>query len=231
MAATSETTASASWYRRFVGRVEPGERLGELLFGLIMVLTFTLGAGVELAGDRDAARELIVAALGCNVAWGIIDGALYLMNRRSERGRLYRLAKSIRASTDSASALALVRRELEERIPSVVRTDLRASVEREVVERLRAEEPPPNRFTSADAWSALAVFWLVFLTALPAVAPFLVIPDVRIALRTSNAVLIALLFYVGWQWAKYTGASPWRTGLLVLALCVALVGVAIGLGG
>jgi hypothetical protein len=50
-------------------------------------------------------------------------------------------------------------------------------------------------------------------------------------LRTSNAVLIVLLFYVGWRWASYTGASHWWTGLTVLSLCVALVGVAMALGG
>ena len=64
------------WYQRFVGQLDPSERLGELLFGLIMVLTFTLGAGIELAGDEDGARELLIAALGCNAVWGIIDAAV-----------------------------------------------------------------------------------------------------------------------------------------------------------
>jgi hypothetical protein len=72
MADPSETV----WYSRFVARLDPGERMGELLFGLIMVLTFTLGAGIELAGDRDETRSLLIAALGSNAAWGIIDGAL-----------------------------------------------------------------------------------------------------------------------------------------------------------
>jgi len=48
--------------------LDPGERLGELLFGMIMVLTFTLGAGIELREDREATRELLIAALGCNAA-------------------------------------------------------------------------------------------------------------------------------------------------------------------
>jgi hypothetical protein len=231
MADSSESAASPGWYRRFVEHLDPGERLGELLFGLIMVLTFTLGAGIELAGDRDATRELLIAALGCNTAWGIIDGALYVLNKRSERGRLHRLLQSIQAAPDAGRALALVERELAERIPGIVRPELRASLEREVLERLRHAELPPNRFSSEDAWSALAVFWLVFLTALPAAAPFLLFRDAQLALRASNAVLIGLLFYVGWRWASYTGASHFWTGLTVLSLSVALVGVAILLGG
>jgi hypothetical protein len=56
------------WYRRFVEQLDPGERMGELLFGLIMVLSFTLGAGIEM-GDREETRDLLIAALGCNTAW------------------------------------------------------------------------------------------------------------------------------------------------------------------
>ena len=97
MAGSSENPKASGWYRRFVEHLDPGEQLGELLFGLIMVLTFTLGAGIEL-GEREETRELLIAALGCNAAWVIIDAALYLIARLSERGRLHRLVKSIRAA-------------------------------------------------------------------------------------------------------------------------------------
>ena len=50
-------------------------------------------------------------------------------------------------------------------------------------------------------------------------------------MRASNAVLIALLFLVGWRWAGSTGASRWRTAVLVALLGVGLVSVAILLGG
>jgi hypothetical protein len=231
MAASSQNPKASSWYRRFVERLDPGERMGELLFGLIMVLTFTLGAGIELAGDRDETRELLIAALGCNAAWGIIDGALYLMARLSERGRLYRLVKSIQTSPDREHALALVDAELDERLPAIVRPEVRAALDTHLLERVRELKLERNRVTAADLLAALAVFWLVFLTALPAVLPFLVIRDATLAMRTSNAMLIGLLFYVGWLWAGYTGASPWRTGLFMALLGVVLVVVAIALGG
>ena len=231
MAEFSESRVSQGWYRRFVNHLDPGERLGELLFGLIMVLTFTLGAGIELAGDRDATRELLIAALGCNAAWGIIDAALFLMGRLSERGRVHRLMRSIQAASSSEHALALINRELDDRIPKIVRPEIRAALDREVLERVRTLKLPPNRVTAPDLWAALAIFWLVFLTALPAALPFLVFRDALIALRASNAVLIGLLFYVGWRWAAYTGASRWGTGLFMMLLGVALVAIAIALGG
>ena len=214
-----------------LAHLDPGERLGELLFGLIMVLTFTLGAGIELQGDRQGTRELLIAALGCNAAWGIIDAALYLMSRLSERGRLHRLVREIQAAPGSEQALALVDKELHERIPAIVRSELRAALDAHVLERVRELKLERNRVTADDAWAGLAVFWLVFLTALPAVLAFLVVRDAQIAMRVSNALLVGLIFYVGWRWADYTGASPWRTGLFMALLGVALVLVAIALGG
>ena len=211
--------------------LDPGERLGELLFGLIMVLTFTLGAGIEFQGDPEETRELLIAALGCNAAWGIIDAALYLMSRLSERGRVHRLVKAIQAAPGSEQALALVDRELDERLPAIVRPEVRAALDAHVLERVRELKPERNRVTADDAWAGLAVFWLVFLTALPAVLPFLVLRDAVVAMRVSNALLIGLIFYVGWRWASYTGASPWRTGTFTALLGVALVFVAIALGG
>jgi len=231
MSEPGTSSAPRGWYRRFVEHLDPGERLGELLFGLIMVLTFTLGAGIELQGDRTATRELLIAALGCNAAWGIIDAALYLMGRLSERGRLHHIIKQVQAEGRREQALTLVARELDERIPAIVKPEIRAALEADVLEKVRAASLEPTRVTAADLWAGLAVFWLVFLTALPAVLPFLVLRDAQIAMRVSNAILTGLLFYVGWRWAAYTGASPWRTGLFMALLSVALVAVAIALGG
>jgi hypothetical protein len=218
MSELSASPASRGWYRRFVEHLDPGERLGELLFGLIMVLTFTLGAGIELQGDRTATRELLIAALGCNAAWGIIDAALYLMSA-FERGRLHRLVK--RSRRRRRVGLVLVDRELTSGCrPS--RPEVRAALDAHVLDRARAEsrEPSPRR-----TWGR-PVFWLVF----PRPAMRLPRAARRIATRASNA-LIGLLFYVGWRWADYTGASRLGTALFIALLSVALVAVAIALGG
>ena len=89
----------------------------------------------------------------------------------------------------------------------------RASLDREVLARLGEVKLPSSRVITSDLWAGLAVFWLVFFTALPAVVPFLVVRDAHVALRASNAVLIGLLFFVGWRWAAFAGANRWVTGL------------------
>ena len=52
-----------------------------------MVLTFTSTARATLGDSENSARELLIAALGCNIAWGIIDGGMYLMSAMLERAR------------------------------------------------------------------------------------------------------------------------------------------------
>ena len=58
--------------------LEPIERISEVLFGLIMVLTFTGSLSAAELG-RAEVRVMLIGALGCNLAWGLIDGIMYLM--------------------------------------------------------------------------------------------------------------------------------------------------------
>src|SRR5262245_35554993 len=94
--------------------LDPASSMGEVLFGLIMTLTFTLGAGIIIQDEgREGARQLLIAVIGCNIAWGIIDAALYLAGQIFDRGRLRRLGRAIRESRDPASATQLVASELD----------------------------------------------------------------------------------------------------------------------
>jgi hypothetical protein len=55
--------------------LEPVERISEVLFGLIMAPTIT-GAVSVVTADHFEIRTMLFAALGCNLAWGIIDGGM-----------------------------------------------------------------------------------------------------------------------------------------------------------
>ncbi len=59
--------------------LDPVDRISEILFGLIMVLTFTGSISVATDG-RAEIKELLWASLGCNLAWGIVDAVMYLMS-------------------------------------------------------------------------------------------------------------------------------------------------------
>ena len=81
---TDGQTTMASEQRRRV--LEPTERFSEILFGLIMVLTFTGSLSVATSGREDV-KAMIIGAIGCNLAWGIVDAIMYVMNSLAERGR------------------------------------------------------------------------------------------------------------------------------------------------
>ena len=74
-------------FQRLHRHIDPGSSLGEIIFGAIMVLTFTIGARLLWADEPSDGRELMVAAIGCNIAWGIIDAFLYLLGVAFERRR------------------------------------------------------------------------------------------------------------------------------------------------
>ena len=78
---------------------------------------------------------------------------------------------------------------------------------------------------------ALRIYILVVLSTFPVVIPFIVVEDARLALRTSNAFAVILLFICGYLFARHAGLWPWTTGVIMVAIGAALVSVAIALGG
>jgi hypothetical protein len=212
--------------------LDPAGRLGEVLFGLVMVLTVTLTAGLTVAGGPAGVRQLLLSALGCNVAWGIIDGIMYVMNCVTERAERARLICSLRAAPDSDAALAIVREEVEPALESLAAPADREALSRAIVKHVGATGAPPRpRVTAEDFYGAIGCFWLVFMSCLPAVAPFLLLREPVRALRVSNALLIGMLFVVGQKWAQYARTNRLITGLTMVAIGLALVGVAVALGG
>jgi hypothetical protein len=212
--------------------LKPSESLTEVIAGLIMALTFTLGASVLSGGGADGARTALVGAIGCNIAWGVIDGVLYMMGSTFDRNRHLRIRRAIASATDEAAALAAIRGELDQYLASVTQVEDREQLYRSIRNAL-AQRRLPLRTGLArdDVMGAIEIFCLVFATALPAALPLLVIGHPWWALRLSNLFVVGLLFVVGYHWAKYVDANPWSAGLGLMGLGLAMVAVAIPLGG
>ena len=64
--------------------LSPVDRVSEVLFGLFMALTFVGAISVAESG-RAEVRSLLAAALGCNLAWGLVDAVMYLVRTVAER--------------------------------------------------------------------------------------------------------------------------------------------------
>ena len=219
---------SPSFFRDYL---EPADRLNEILFGLIMVLTFTLTAGLTIQDGPDAARELLIATLGCNVAWGVIDGAMFLMSALLERSRRARTLLAVQRAADEATALAEIERALAGTVLDLASDEERVRIGRTVYGVARRLPAERTRVHKDDVYGAVASGLLVMLSTIPAVFPFLLMDEPRRALRLSNFLLVGLLFAVGYAWGKEANAGPWRAGLVFLVVGLGLVATAIALGG
>ena len=208
--------------------LEPDERIAEVLFGLIMVLTFTGSLSVAEAG-RDDVRAMLIGALGCNLAWGVIDGVLYLMGCLAEKGRNLMTYRAVRHTSDPNQAQRLIAEALPSVIASVMQpTDLEA-----IQLRLRKLPEPPHRalLGRSDWWGALGVFLFVFLSTFPVAVPFIFTENARTAMRASNAIAIGMLFFAGVAYGRCVGWSPWGFGISMVLLGGVLVAITIALGG
>jgi hypothetical protein len=208
--------------------LEPYDRVSELLFGLIMVLTFTGSLSIADAG-RDNIRTMLIGAFGCNLAWGIIDGVLYLMSCLADKGKGLLTLRAVRKATDPQKAQRLIAGAL----PPLVSSILKPEELEAMRQRLKdLPEPPARVRLGKDEWlGALGVFLLVFLSTFPVVVPFIFMKNTWLALRVSNAIAIAILFLTGWAFGRITGRRPWVMGVSMVILGAILVGLTMALGG
>ncbi len=208
--------------------LEPGERIAEILFGLIMALTVT-GATSVVTADKFEIRTMLIAALGCNIAWGIIDAGMYLMARLAERGSNALLVREVRETTDRESAHRIIADALPPLLTSIFQP-AQLELIREGFRRVPDSETRP-RLNGRDWLGALSVCILVILSTFPVVIPFIVFQNAQFALRLSNAIAVVSLFFCGLVFARYAGLHLWATGLIMVVVGVVLVGIAIALGG
>ena len=211
------------------GRVlDPIARTSEILFGLIMALTFTGTLGVATAG-REEIRTLIIGILGCNIAWGIVDAVMFLMSALGERGHGLQTIHAVHDAATAQEAHRIISSAMPPVLSSIMAAEDFEKLRRGLL-RLRDSQSSAS-LTRADWVGALAVFLLVFLSTFPVVIPFLVFSRVSLALRVSNVIVIVMLFLLGCRLGQHSGHSPWRTGASMVLLGLVLVGVAIVLGG
>ena len=208
--------------------LEPVERISEVLFGLIMVLTFTGSLSVAEAGREDI-RVMLIGALGCNLAWGIIDGVLYLMGCLAEKGRNLMTYRLVRKTSDPQEAQRL----LAGALPPIIASVLQPAELAAMHERLRLLPEPPvrARLSGSDWWGAFGVFLLVFLSTFPVAIPFLFHQEAKFAMRISNGIAVAMLFIAGAAYGRCIGRSVWAFGISMVLLGLLLVGLTIALGG
>jgi hypothetical protein len=208
--------------------LDPLERFSEIVFGLIMVLSFTCAISVAETGREDV-HAMLIGALGCNLAWGIIDAAFYLISCLTERSRNAMLLREVQRAATPTQAEQIIA----DVLPAVVAEALQPAEFSRIQQHLKQlPEPAERPRLSSENWrGAVGVFLLVFLSTLPVIVPFIFMHEAWLALRVSNGIAIAMLYATGSTLAGYAGMRRVPTGLAMVAIGALLVALTIALGG
>jgi len=209
--------------------LSPVDRVSEMLFGLFMALTFVGVVSVAQAG-REEVRELLIAALGCNLAWGLVDAVMHLVGAITDRGRWLTLVRSVRSAPDAEVGHRLIERSLSRAAAG----DLVSPVEVEAIRKrivALAHVPAQPMLERNDLLAALGIFLIVVASTFPVVLPFVLIRDVATALNASRAIALAMLFFGGFALGRYAGYGQWKAGILMAGVGSVLVAAIIALGG
>jgi VIT1/CCC1 family predicted Fe2+/Mn2+ transporter len=219
--------------------IDPIDWLSETTFSILIFLTFTLaywligfsGVAKEYVTPAEV-NELLIGALGAVVAWGLIDGIMYALFAVFERGERHRLLDDVQAARSKDEALEIIADDMDYLLEPIVGEEDRQALYGNILVHLQKSKPRKVGLTRDDLIVALAHVLVAFLAVIPSTIPFLVLrTDFALALRISIIMSFVMLFIAGFRWGLYTGASPWKTGFLLMSVAVALVVVALLLGG
>jgi hypothetical protein len=217
----------------------PIDVLSEIIFSVLILLTFTLAFRIFTIGANSneplpAAyiTELLVGALGATVAWGLIDGVMYALMSVFERGEKHRLLMRVQAATSEGEGIEAIAEELDFVLEPITGHAKRQLIYADVFEHLRDSKPRPVTFTREELLAAIACVVVAVVAVLPSLTPLLLLRhDYLLAVRLSNLISFGVLFIAGYQWGKYSGMHPLKTGFLLFVIGVVLVALAIPLGG
>jgi hypothetical protein len=208
--------------------LSPVDRISELLFGLLMALSFTGAVSVASAGQAEI-RELFITSVGCNLAWGLVDAVMYVVRTITDRGKGLTLVHAVRGASNPQDGRALIEAALSREVAGLMSpTELEAIRGRVIA---LPAVPPRPKLHWEDVLAALAVFLLVVISTFPVVLPFALMDDVGAAKKLSNVIALVLLFLGGLGFGRYAGYGSWRSGFIMMALGVVLVGAIKVLGG
>jgi preprotein translocase subunit Sss1 len=224
----------------FLGRLlDPIDRLSETVYSVLILLTFTLAYRIILVNQEarlppsdEYINQLLVAAIGAIVAWGIIDGLVYILMEVFQRGERHRLLNMIHTAETDQQRVEIIAEELDYIMEPITDEHEREQLYLSVLRHLRNAQPRPIRFKREDFTGALGCFVVAVIAVIPSLTPFLLLRNnYELAIRISNVISFGVLFHAGYSWGTYTGASPIRTGLILAAAGALMVAIAIPLGG
>ncbi len=207
--------------------LDPVERISEILFGLIMAVTIVGSLAIATAG-HDEMRAVTIAAIGCNLAWGLVDAVMYLVRLVTERTRNRALRRQLTVA-DAETGREILAGALPDNLAAITGpTELEGMRARLIALRSGAGVVLSPR----DWLAALGIFLLVVIATFPVVLPFIVFAEPAMAMRASRIITLVMLFLAGFALGRHAAhARPLLTGCAMALLGVLLIAAVMALGG
>jgi len=199
----------------------------EMLCGVIMVLVMIGYLKLSLAQDGfEFKKMMMLVPLGCNAAWGIIDGIMYVLINLRERGNKSKLLSLIKSAKDQNEVLALIKNEFGFVFIDLLNKDTQDNIYQEILKGLtNTIVEKPKGISKNDLRLVLKTFLIVFSTGVPLVIPFILLNDVWLAIRISHIIGLVMLFSIGYWWAKLASRHRIRSAIALTILGVIIVGI------
>ena len=170
--------------------------------------------------------------MGVVTVWAVIDGVVYILSEVLVRRERYRLLQYVQTSSTEESAIVAIADELDFILEPITSDEQRYALYTDIREHLSQAEPQVVGLHREDITGAVVFVLVSIVAVLPSLLPLLLLPDnTTLALRISNVLSLLVIFAAGYIWGIHTESSPWKTGLLLASICMALVLFAIALGG
>jgi len=197
-----------------------GSILAEAFYGIWMVVVVTSTIRAVDQPTADTVRVMMGAALGVNIAWGIIDGLTVMWANMVDRTKELELVNSLR--TDHGD------RALRDRVDRALRGTIVGNLSMEqrtrVVEMLEGGQPMEEvrvRSGREDYEAAVATALINFVLIFPVTLPYILfMNDLTLAMRTSQ--VIALLLFAGLGYA-YARNAKWNKLVTPIVFALAML--------
>lgn len=217
--------------RKLISYTGPGLALQELLYGFVMALIFVAAAQIGIV-QFESNRDLIVAILGMNTAWGIIDMIVFtLVDRFDQRKYIRIVSMNKERYVDEKELKEIIRDNLSGTLIDVLDYEDEKKIVRQILNAgLDTEENLKNE--RMDIFKGNFVcFLLTILTCIPVITPLLIIPDLHLACLWSSSVSAVFLFFIGYFMHPYTGINKWIMGFMISGIGIGITAMALLLGG
>ena len=204
----------------------------EMLCGIIMVLVMIGYLKLALGQGFEFQKTMILVPLGCNAAWGIIDGIMYVLLNLRQRGKYSNLLSLVKSAKDQNDALTSIEDEFGFTIIGSLNKDDQTNIYHEILKRLtNVAAENPKGISKEDLRVVIVTFLIVFFTGFLLIIPFIIFNDVWLAIRISHIIGLVMLFCIGYRWGKSASRNKIRSGIAITILGVVIVGITEVLGG